>query len=115
MTRRNFLKSVATVAAAFSILPNATTYARNWVPRTSGVLVPNPAYVTAEYELSFIISQHPDAMCVPIGHYRATELWKKFQPPPGFVKVEDRFALRFKDMADYEARKPVNPFIFKRV
>lgn len=40
MNRRGFLRSLGAIAAGFSILPAATTYARNWKPVESGLLMP---------------------------------------------------------------------------
>ena len=59
MNRRRFLKNLigatAATAAAFSILPAATTYARKWVKTsTAQIWVPNPEWVTAEYEVMWM-------------------------------------------------------------
>lgn len=57
MNRRGFLKSALMAAAAFSILPSATTYKRVWKQiDDSPLIVPNPEWFTAEYEYSFLIN-----------------------------------------------------------
>jgi len=55
MNRRSFLKSLGAAAAAFSILPAASTYARAaWRPlRSSGIWVINPEWKDAPYEWGF--------------------------------------------------------------
>lgn len=55
MNRRSFFTKLALAAAAFTVLPSATTYARKWTkPSVEAVLwIPNPAWETAEWELSF--------------------------------------------------------------
>jgi hypothetical protein len=62
MNRRGFFKTLAAAAAGFAILPAATTYARNWVAPSAGLgrklWVPNPEWVTAQYEV-FFIDQRP--------------------------------------------------------
>jgi hypothetical protein len=40
MDRRSFFTTIAKAAAAFAVLPAATTYARSWKPLPSGLLVP---------------------------------------------------------------------------
>lgn len=52
MNRRNFFKTLATVAAGFSILPAATTYARApWRKAMgSGIYILNPEWKNAPYE-----------------------------------------------------------------
>lgn len=67
MNRRNFLGKLLAAGAAFSVLPSATTYARNWVKREA-LWIPNPDYVTAEYEIQWIgsIGPKPDNCVLPI-------------------------------------------------
>jgi hypothetical protein len=48
MNRRGFFSKLAVVAAGFTILPSATTYARIWKP-TQGLYVLN----TPEFEMPF--------------------------------------------------------------
>lgn len=57
MNRRSFFKKLAMATAAFTVLPSATTYARKWVTQAaSPLLVPNPAWVNAEFEMHLIMS-----------------------------------------------------------
>lgn len=55
MNRRNFLKRLATAAAAFSILPAATTYTRPGWKKSFGseIYVLNPEWKNAPYEWAF--------------------------------------------------------------
>lgn len=59
MNRRSFFTKLGLVAASFAILPSAATYARNWKPAsaTSFMLVPNPDWEAAGFEMSF--AWHP--------------------------------------------------------
>jgi len=53
-SRRGFLRNLALAAASLAILPSAATYARKWIPTPEkNLFVPNPAWQTANYELSF--------------------------------------------------------------
>jgi len=54
MNRRSFFTKLGIAAATISILPSATTYARQWVAPTAviSLWVPNPAWDTAPYEKS---------------------------------------------------------------
>lgn len=52
MNRRGFLSSILKAAAAFTILPAATTYAWNWI-RTEDLYLPNPDWVNADYDMFF--------------------------------------------------------------
>lgn len=69
MNRRRFFTNLIGAAAAFSILPAATTYARKWKFTAEKVWVPNPEWVTAEYEVSYIIPDE-QRMMIPILHIR---------------------------------------------
>lgn len=58
MNRRSFFTKFGLAAASMAILPAATTYARHWVkPAADSVLLVNPAWVNAEYEISFLNGQ----------------------------------------------------------
>ena len=52
MNRRGFFKTLATVAAGFTILPPATTYERIWKPAQKVII--NPAWETAPYTMVFL-------------------------------------------------------------
>lgn len=60
MNTRSFLKSMLTLGVGAAILPSAITYSRRWnKPSGSDQLwKPNPDYVTAEYEFSFIMDSN---------------------------------------------------------
>lgn len=70
MNRRSFFTKLALAAAAFTVLPSATTYARKWVaPRADSPLwIPNPAWETAEYRITFLVESSAfDVMAWPKG------------------------------------------------
>lgn len=68
MKRRDFFKTLATAVAGFAILPAATTYARRWKWQAKEwVIVPNPAWETAEYEVRFIDMPPIYDQGIPIG------------------------------------------------
>lgn len=100
MRRRDFFRTLATAAAGFAILPSAGTYARTWKRAASGILVPNPDYITAPYEILVVEGY-------PVVHNR------KFEPPPDWNRVKDAFPIRFKSYDDFSKREIINPFIFK--
>lgn len=52
MNRRGFFSTLAKAVAGFTILPAATTYARNWTP-TENLWVPNPEWENADYEIKW--------------------------------------------------------------
>jgi hypothetical protein len=54
MNRRNFIRNIVGVVAAFSVLPAATTYNRTWTRTRQELWVPNPEYVEAPYEVAII-------------------------------------------------------------
>lgn len=55
MHRRGFLSNIVKAAVVFSILPSASTYARNWVkPIGKDIYVLNPAWIDAPYEIGFL-------------------------------------------------------------
>jgi len=53
MNRRGFLRSIGLAAAAFTVLPAATTYARRWA-KSGPLYVVNSAWRSADYEITFI-------------------------------------------------------------
>lgn len=79
MNRRSFLTNIAVAAAAFTILPSASTYQRNWVKtRPNGLWVINPEWVNAEYEVAFVALESGLKITHPVPHhYKAFE---KFIP-----------------------------------
>lgn len=93
MNRRNFLGKLLVGAAAFAILPSATTYARSWKPLGSGILVPNPEWVNAPFEIRFMWNPAVyDAkflegyQTAPIARYKRTE-GDSLELVPEFVTI----------------------------
>ena len=71
MNRRGFLQRLGVVAAGFAILPSAQLYTRTWKverficevvdlpPMFDEVLITSPEWLTAPYEVAWIM--HPEA------------------------------------------------------
>ncbi len=53
MNRRSFFTKLGLAAVSLAILPAATTYARNW-KKAQDLWVPNPAWVDAPYEVTWV-------------------------------------------------------------
>ena len=98
INRRNFLSGIIRAGIAAAVLPAATTYARRWVANYSGILIPNPEWINAEYEMHFWV--HPlayETLCVPIIERRTTD--RNPTPPTdlaGWRRVEENWPRRFK-------------------
>ena len=68
MNTRSFLKSMLMLGVGTAILPSAVTYSRRWIkPSGSDQLwKPNPAWVTAEYEVVFVYLPSESTITPPI-------------------------------------------------
>lgn len=111
MNRRNFLKSLATAAAAFAILPSATSYTRApWKKVAgSGIYVVNPEWLNAPYEIAFMFAPGPVEECrhsiVPVYFSREGQ---EFPELPGHFRLKDPFPIRQNSPGD---SIPIPPII----
>jgi hypothetical protein len=88
MNRRGFFGKLGLLAAGFSVLPAATTYARsNWKVSRAGLWRPNPDWVDAPYEMYFYECKYamiPNPAVIPILFKRKVEeSGSGFVPHPG--------------------------------
>ena len=117
MNRRGFLRSLATVAAGFTVLPAATTYARRWVagtPRIRRAII-NPEWLRAEWELHFVAD--PRDFGAPFMMWRQPKDGEPATLYPVEIKIGDggrvlqaRIPLPRYNLPDFCA-KPIYPYI----
>ena len=90
MKRRDFFGKLGVLAAGFSVLPSAMTYARaNWKVTKSGLWRVNPDWVNAPYEWYFYEYRYaaiPNPAIIPILFKRTVEeSGSEFALLPGLV------------------------------
>jgi hypothetical protein len=114
MKRRDFFKTLATAAAGFAILPSAATYKRTWVPRaTSGILILNPDYINAPYELAvWKLERTGQFFCGWIAREKPPSIWPTEGETVHWLK--DPLPIRAINIGP-EPQTRVVPFIYKRV
>ena len=104
MNRRSFLTSLGLIIAAASapglLLPRASDHAR-WKKSASQVLyVPNPEYVSAPYEMTFLWDVNTAMLFEREGCILSSD-----------ARWPDKYPPRFDDV---EMKRPVAPFIEMR-
>ena len=122
MNRRSFLQSLAlgiSALAAPQILVGRSSDRTRWRSRPEsgvlepdpGMLVPNPAWVNAEYEVAFFVQpgQAGRQMVQPITFKRFTPRPEKLPGFPDLVQLNNAYPPRLN--ADGEV---VNPFMYAR-
>lgn len=105
MNRRSFIGTLATALAAFTVLPSATTYQRNWVTTKTGMIVPNPEWMDAPLEVAYFF---PEAGIIK------QAVLKRDEPLLATIRSQfqmyDHFPIRYK-MSPSGERIFVPPFI----
>ena len=109
MNRRSFFKTLATAAAAFTILPSAVTYGRTWAKKTSsGIYVVNPAWVNAPYEVGFYFQPYEKFLHPIVFQKGAGEVIRN--PMEGRYRIDEPWPIRFASVP-IEGLKPIPPII----
>ncbi len=106
MNRRSFIGSIGAAVASFCILPSATAYTRQWKPAKSGLLIPNPEYFGAPYEIAWL---NDAGQIVPVVWNRQLKFCEQWKSTLGNVYF-DNYPIRFKTL-DASKLESIQPFV----